>query len=203
MFSGLVEEMSQITSVQPEEGLIRIQIQRPAEFKDIKRGDSIAVDGVCLTLENFDDSHMGFAIAAETLHITNWTTENLAGRRVNLERSLKFGDRIHGHLVTGHVDGLGRVTAIQAEGASLWLMVSLPAKYRFYIWPKGSIALNGVSLTINTIKDGSLSVCLIPETQKLTNLSGLNLGDSVHFEIDNNARGLVRWLESRNEEAST
>jgi riboflavin synthase len=131
MFSGIVESVQPIPSVQkasdsPElASLVRIQVKKPSEFNDLRRGDSVAIDGICLTVENFDEEHIGFALAAETLKILGKNQDQLAGKLVNLERSLRFGDRIHGHLVTGHVDSLGLVTRSEAVGENWFLDVEI------------------------------------------------------------------------------
>lgn len=196
MFSGIVEAVVPALRGEAKSGLYRLVLRRPAEFTDIKGGDSIAVDGACLTVEEFDRDSMTFALAAETLKVLEWNPEVLLTRTFNLERSLRFGDRLHGHLVSGHVDALGKVLRVQQDGESLFLDVRVPASLRSYLWKKGSLAIHGVSLTINELKDDVVSVCLIPETQKRTNLSKLKVGDSVHLESDMIARAVVRALET-------
>ncbi|MBX3040443.1 MAG: riboflavin synthase [Bdellovibrionaceae bacterium] len=196
MFSGIVEAVVPALRGEAKSGLYRLVLRRPAEFTDIKGGDSIAVDGACLTVEEFDHESMTFALAAETLKVLRWNPDQLLSRTFNLERSLRFGDRLHGHLVSGHVDALGEVLRAEQDGESLFLDVKVPASLRSYVWKKGSLAIHGVSLTINELKDDVVSVCLIPETQKRTNLSKLKVGDSVHLESDMIARAVVRALET-------
>lgn len=196
MFSGIVETITPIVEVQTLDGLIRVSVARPEPFNDLKVGDSICFDGVCLTVENFTQAEIRFALAAETLHITGWTTENLKDRLVNLERSLSYGDRIHGHLVTGHVDGAGRVQDKWRDGESLWYRIGFPEEMMPYFWRKGSVAMNGVSLTINSVENHSFTICLIPETCKRTNLESLEVGHKVMLEVDQFARGLIHWLKS-------
>ncbi len=188
MFSGIVEAVVPALRGEAKSGLYRLVLRRPTEFTDIKGGDSIAVDGACLTVEEFDADSMTFALAAETLRVLRWNPDDLLKRTYNLERSLRFGDRLHGHLVSGHVDA--------RQGESLFLDVRIPPALRSYVWKKGSLAIHGVSLTINELKDDVVSVCLIPETQKRTNLSKLKVGDSVHLESDMIARAVVRALET-------
>lgn len=201
MFSGIVEALSPVKSarVVNECGghLVQIEVERPREFDDIKNGDSIATNGVCLTVEKFDDRTIQFALAAETLQVTGWSAEKLAAAKVNLERSLRMGDRIHGHMVSGHVDGAGRVTRVHEDGGSVFLDVQAPPPLLRYVWKKGSWAVNGVSLTINDVsKDGVVSMCLIPETVKRTNLGALKAGDTVNLEVDMMARGMVSFFEN-------
>lgn len=168
-------------------------IQRPSDFDDLKRGDSIAVDGVCLTLETFDPNQLTFTLGPETLKVTEWTRPRVLDRVVNLERSLRLNDRIHGHLVTGHVDSLGKVVARETFGDTLRLTIEIPENLRRFVWTKGSVAINGVSLTVNRTEGRSFQVGLIPETLKRTNLDGLEIGAGVNLEIDNMARGLIHF----------
>ncbi|NJM09770.1 MAG: riboflavin synthase, partial [Bdellovibrionaceae bacterium] len=141
MFSGIIETTAPITAALERAGVLQCTIARPANFDDIKHGDSIAVDGVCLTLEAFDLNSLTFALGPETLRVTGWTLQNVLDRVVNLERSLRLNDRIHGHLVTGHVDALGTVQALDREGETLRLTIGIPQTIAPYIWPKGSVAI--------------------------------------------------------------
>lgn len=195
MFSGIVESVMPIVSSEELANAYRIKITKPSEFNDIKLGDSIACDGVCLTLEAYDDTQMTFALAAETIKVLEWNPSSWLGKKVNLERSLRFGDRIHGHLVTGHVDSLGTVTRAELQGESFFLDVKVQNSIWPFVWKKGSVTLNGVSLTVNEIKDHTVSVCLIPETLKRTNLGDLKVGSRVNVEPDYMARAIQRSLE--------
>lgn len=198
MFSGIVEAQSQVVSTSSQPGLVRIAVRKPEQFNDIKTGDSIAVNGICLTVEKFDESKIEFALAAETLRVTGWSESSLKSSNLNLERSLRMGDRVHGHFVSGHVDAMGKVQARREVGASLELDINFPQTLKPYIWKKGSWAINGVSLTVNEVRENSASVCLIPETLERTNLSKLREGDLVTIEVDPMARGLIHVLETRN-----
>ncbi|HEX7675119.1 MAG TPA: riboflavin synthase [Bdellovibrio sp.] len=195
MFSGIVESVMPITSSEELVNAYRIKVKKPSEFNDIKLGDSIACDGVCLTVEAFDDSHITFALAAETIKVLNWNPTTWLGKKMNLERSLRFGDRIHGHLVTGHVDSLGSVTRSELQGESFFLDVKVQPTILPFVWKKGSITLNGVSLTVNELANDIVSVCLIPETIKRTNLGDLKVGSLVNVEPDYMARAIQRSLE--------
>ena len=197
MFSGIVETQGRVLSAAKDRELVRITVERPNEFDDIKVGDSICSSGVCLTVETFNDHQMTFALGNETLKITGWTQGSLENAILNLERSLRFGDRIHGHLVSGHVDGVGTVQKIEDLGGSVQVDIRAPKELLRYFWKKGSWAVNGVSLTINDVENDIVSVCLIPETLKRTNLSRLKPGDRVNLEIDTMARGLVQFMENR------
>lgn len=233
MFSGIVESVQPIlfaeksfvnSSVQasPNHGevstqqsqqssesfVIRIQVQRPTDFDDIKLGDSIANDGVCLTVEAFSANWIQFALAAETIHVLQWNSflqnpHALIGRNLNLERSMRLGDRIHGHLVTGHVDSLGQVVRSEAQGENWFLDVQVVSSVLPFVWRKGCITLNGVNLTVNQVvpavdkQSAVVSVCLIPETIKRTNLTFLRVGDKLNVEPDYFAKSLEKMLEAR------
>jgi len=197
VFSGIVEALSPVKSARSSGQLVQIEVERPREFTDIKNGDSIATNGVCLTVEKFDDRTIQFALGAETLQITGWSAEKLTSAKVNLERSLRMGDRIHGHMVSGHVDGTGRVIRADEEGGSVFLDVQAPPQLLRYVWKKGSWAVNGVSLTINNVTpEGTVSMCLIPETVKRTNLGSLKAGENVNLEVDMMARGMISFFEN-------
>nr|WP_295904059.1 riboflavin synthase [uncultured Bdellovibrio sp.] len=197
MFSGIVESVMPIVSSQELPNAYRIKVKKPSEFNDIKLGDSIACDGVCLTVEAFDGEQMTFALAAETIKVLEWNPQSWIGKKMNLERSLRFGDRIHGHLVTGHVDSLGTVTRASLEGESFFLDVKVKNTILPFVWKKGSVTLNGVSLTVNELNNDTVSVCLIPETLKRTNLGDLKVGSVVNVEPDYMARAIQRSLEVR------
>jgi riboflavin synthase len=198
MFAGIVEaktELLEYTAPDPKTALpTRIKIKKPNDFNDLSIGDSISVNGVCLTVEAFDEAHMQFALGAETLKVTGWNSTNLGTRPLNLERSLRLQDRVHGHFVSGHVDGVGTVLRLSDEKGSRILVVAVEARLHQYLWPKGSVALNGVSLTINAVARGELEVCLVPETLKRTNFSDLLEGDQVTIEVDPFARGMAHYF---------
>lgn len=196
MFSGIVETTCQVVRTAERSGVLECQVARPSTFDDIRIGDSIAVDGVCLTVEEFDPQILTFALGPETLKVTGWSDENLQNKAVNVERSLRLNDRIHGHLVTGHVDAVATVLGVEPLGETTRVRIATPETLQPYIWSKGSITINGVSLTINATSDEFFEVGLIPETLKRTNLSTLTKGSRVNLEIDNMARGLVHWLRT-------
>lgn len=200
MFSGIVEATSLIQKVEEHSHLIRIWIERPLFFDDIKNGDSIAVNGVCLTVEDFDQNSLRLALGFETLKLLQLKASDLQGRKVNLERSLRFGDRMHGHLVSGHVEARGRVEQKTWQGDSLILKISVPSDLRPSLWKKGSVAVQGVSLTVNEVGAFDFEVCLIPETLNQTNLKDLNPGDGVNIETDYLAKAMFeKWKFWRKE----
>lgn len=193
MFSGIIETTARVLRAENHDGVVRINVEKPQEFNDLSVGDSIAVDGICLTVETFDAQKISFALGAETLKVTGWSASSVTDRVVNLERSLRLGDRIHGHLVTGHVDSIAKVVQAEKQGEGLFLRIAIPQALAAFVWPKGSVTVNGVSLTINQVSEGTFTVGLIPETLKRTNLGLLQDGSIVNLEADNMARGLVHW----------
>lgn len=199
MFSGIIESTRRILSIEPGTQTLRLVIERPEEFDDIKSGDSVAVNGACLTVESFDPQTMVFVLGAETIKVLQLgNPKTLQATPVNLERSLKFGDRIHGHLVSGHVDFVAPVTYTEALGDSWILRVKVRDNFKPAIWKKGSLTIQGVSLTINDVsKTGEVEVCLIPETIKRTNLTQFMKGDLLNIEMDWMAKGLMSALEQK------
>ena len=196
MFSGLVSEKSSVLEVKESESLLILILKRPDSFKELKTGESIAVDGVCLTLKSFDTQSMTFDLGPETLKITEWTAEKIKNKIFNLESSLTLQSALGGQILTGHVDALAQVIQIQKQGESCLLTVQIPKRFKSFIWEKGYLALNGVSLTVNKIKRTKVDLCLIPETLKRTNLSLLKAGDSLNFEVDYMARSSIHIIHS-------
>ncbi len=201
MFSGIVEANVALLEWTPED---RIVLQKPNNFNDLKPGDSLAVNGVCLTLEWHDEHSMRFALGPETLRVTGWSKVELQKWPLNVERSLRMGDRIHGHVMAGHADSVGTVQLIEPMGDSCNIRVRVPESLARYVWKKGSLAINGVSLTINDLENGGeedrargliVSLCLVPETLKRTNLSKLRIGDKVILEADTMARAWIRQMD--------
>ena len=203
MFSGIIETTALAESVFVADAGIELVLERPSFFDDIKTGDSVATNGVCLTLTSFDEPTMKFFIGAETLKVTGCQAEQLMAMEFNLERSLRLSDRIHGSLVSGHVDAVAKVTGVKPIGENLILKISYPPELSAYVWKKGAVVINGVSLTINELDSSSLSVCLIPETLKRTNLSELSVGDFVNIEADYIAKAVTRREETKNYELHT
>ena len=200
MFSGIIEATGKVKKVEALDQAFRIFVQRPIDFDDLRIGDSVANDGVCLTVEKFDQDSIVFTLGLETLKILGRKkTTDWENRVLNLERSLRFGDRVHGHLVTGHVETMGKIVKSQYEGESLLLSVSIPENMHSYCWKKGSLTINGVSLTINELsgeQNKTVEVCLIPETVKRTNLGLLKVGEEVTLEPDYMARAVLHGIKS-------
>ena len=183
MFTGLVQTTGRIKSLIPSGRELRLRVQPAAPMEDCAPGESIAVNGVCLTVERAAPQEFSAYASAETISRSNLGALR-PGDLVNLERALRLSDRLGGHLVSGHVDGLGALVSKASAGASLVLKFSLPAPLRPLVVAKGSIAVDGVSLTVNEILAEAFTVNLIPHTLDKTTLGGLRPGEAVNLETD-------------------
>jgi riboflavin synthase len=192
MFAGIVSAVGRIVSAEPHGDGLRLRIQaEELGLDDVKVGDSIALAGVCHTVV----ARSGVAFDVDTSRATIAVTTGLAaGREVNLEKSLRLADRIDGHLVAGHVDGVGTVTGFEELGGSVRLEVQAPAELARYIARKGSITVDGVSLTVNKVEGARFEVNVIPHTRAVTTLGGLALGARVNLEVDMLARYVERLV---------
>lgn len=199
MFSGIVEAKVNLLEYTPDlpntPTTIQIIVEKPSSFSDLSIGDSIALNGVCLTLEVITETSLQFSLGMETIKICGFSEKQLRERPINLERSLRFNDRIHGHIVTGHVDGMGVVRTLVDHGGCRIFQIGVPDQLLSFIWKKGSICLNGVSLTVNEVHGDIIEVCLIPETLRRTNLADIAVGSQVTLEVDQMARGISRILK--------
>lgn len=198
MFSGIVEETGTIVKVSKKTNLVTIDVKAKEVVKDTKAGDSIAVNGVCLTVTKRKANIVTFDIMLETMRAT---TLGLCeeGVRVNLERALRMNDRISGHFVTGHVDDMATVKDIVTGENYTEIQIKLPAALVKYVVPKGSVTLDGVSLTVGGVKKGQFSVYLIPFTLDVTNLGIKQKGDKINIETDI----LAKYIFSRAEYADS
>lgn len=183
MFTGIVEETGVLTALDQGAEGVRLTIAARRACQDLALGDSISVDGCCLTAVEAGPEHICFDVLAETLRLTR-LAEIAVGAPVNLERSLRYTGKIGGHFVTGHVDTIGRVHVFEARGADYFLEVSVPREFSRYLIYKGSIAINGVSLTVAEAGADRFAVWLIPHTLEKTNLGQLAAGSSVNLEFD-------------------
>ncbi len=192
MFTGLVEATGRVAAIEPKGGDVRLRIASGTlGLADVQLGDSIAVNGVCLTVVAFDASGFDADVSTETLSRTTLGTW-VVGRCVNLEKSLRFGDRVGGHLVSGHVDGLGRVISIEADARATRWRFALPRALSRFVAEKGSIAVDGVSLTVNAVGEEHFDIALIPHTQIVTAFAETAVGSAVNLEVDLLARYLDR-----------
>lgn len=201
MFSGIVAAVGRIEHIEPLEDGIRFTVNTNGlDLSDVIVGDSIAHSGVCLTVVEMNGPRLKYDVSRETLNCTIGL--DAVGNEVNLEKALRLADRLGGHLVTGHVDGVGEVVKFAPMGESHELVIRAPAAIAGYIAKKGSITVNGVSLTVNRVESRDFWINLIPHTVAMTNLKHLQAGSKVNLEIDLIARYVERMLEWKKEEAA-
>lgn len=195
MFTGIITDVGEIIELE-KRGDLRARIKTNYDAKGIAFGASIACDGICLTAVDFGDNWFDVEISAETVSKTIigsglWKINY----NVNLERSLKVGDELGGHIVSGHVDGIATVSSIVDEGDSTRFTIEAPIELARFIAPKGSIALNGTSLTVNEVKDNTFGINLVPHTKKVTSWNKTQVGHPINLEIDTLARYVARLAE--------
>jgi riboflavin synthase len=190
MFTGIVREVGRVEAVTPAETAVRLVIRAPETAAGASVGDSVAVGGVCLTAVEAVDGVLAFEAVPETLRRSSLGRLE-PGAAVNIEPALRVGDQLGGHFVQGHVDGVGSVRRADAEG----LEIVAPADVLRYCVEKGSIAVEGVSLTVAALAGDSFSVALVPHTREVTTLGGLHPGDEVNIETDVIARHVERLLQ--------
>ena len=201
MFSGIVAAIGRIQQVSPLEDGVRLTVDVGGlDLADVQLGDSIANNGVCLTVIAHAGNTVQFDVSRETLNCTVGLAEP---GEVNLEKALRLSDRLGGHLVSGHVDGIGVVQKFEPVGESHELVIRAPAALAGYIAKKGSITVDGVSLTVNRVEGRDFSINLIPHTVQVTTLKRLAAGSSVNLEIDLIARYMERMLAWRDENPGT
>jgi riboflavin synthase len=195
MFTGIITDVGEIIQLE-KKGDLRARIQTNYDAKGIAFGASIACDGICLTAVDFGDNWFDVEISSETVSKTIigsglWEISH----KVNLERSLKVGDELGGHIVSGHVDGIAKVSSIVDEGDSTRFTFEAPMELARFIAPKGSVALNGTSLTVNEVKENAFGINLVPHTKKVTSWNKTQVGDPINLEIDTLARYVARLAE--------
>ncbi len=196
MFTGLVEEVGIARDFRPHDGGFLVSVECHEILEDLKAGDSISVNGACLTVVDVWSNGFSAHVSRETHERTNlrWVRP---GSPLNLERALRMDSRLGGHLVTGHVDGVGVVREVRKRGEYLEIGFRCPPEVRKYLVPKGSVAVNGVSLTVNAVDEEGFFVALIPHTLKETNLSRLRVGDPVNLEADILGKYVFRYLDTK------
>ena len=195
MFSGIVSALGRVESLTSSGGGARLQIRLPARFGAVRRGESVAVSGVCLTALS-GGRKFSADLSDETLKKTSLGSLR-TGDDVNLERAVRLSDRLSGHLVSGHVDGLARVKSVRRDGECRTFVFSLPAKLSRYVVEKGSVALDGISLTAVEVRRSGFAVAVIPHTLRATNLRNRRPGDILNFEADMMAKFAEALLNRR------
>jgi riboflavin synthase len=195
MFTGIITDIGKVRAIKDTNRDRRFEIETAYDLATIDIGASIAHSGCCLTVVEKGEGWFAVEVSGESLSLT--TLDQWAvGGRINLERATKVGDELGGHIVSGHVDGLGEVVSVTVEGGSHRVKVRVPRPLHRYIAPKGSIAIEGVSLTVNEVEDDVFGVNIIPHTWDVTTLGQIVAGARVNLEIDVLARYAARWQET-------
>ncbi len=195
MFSGIVQEIGTVKNINSSSGILNIEISCSELIKDLKEGDSVSVDGCCETIVKTTSSSFIVQATGETLNKTNFKSLK-KDSKINLEAALKIGDKINGHLVTGHIDTTGEVSDVLSSYDNKIVKIVFPLEFKNYIAAKGSITVNGVSLTVIDVKNNEFSFTLIPYTRDNTNLGLIKEGDLVNLEVDLISRYLVNYMEN-------
>jgi riboflavin synthase len=198
MFTGIIEETGRVRSFVEQSQAWRLVIEAHEVLKQLNIGDSIAVNGCCLTAVAFDAETVSFDLLSETVRLTGFSQLRTGGV-VNLERSLSFGGKMGGHFVTGHVDAQGVVEVIEPRGKDYYIRVAVPTEFLTYLVYKGSIAIDGISLTVAEVHPNGFAVWLIPHTMTATNLHTRNSGDSVNLEFDILAKYIEKMMPGNRE----
>ncbi len=193
MFTGIIEGSGRILAVRPEGGGRRLAVASEFSLKDVKPGDSIAVNGACLTAVTISGDQFEADVSAETVRRTAFSGMR-AGDRVNLERAMRLSDRLDGHIVSGHIDGIGRIRERRREAAAIHVVIAVSASLSRCMIEKGSVAVDGVSLTINAVRDDAFEVCIIPHTASLTTVGVKTPGEAVNIETDMIGKYVERLL---------
>jgi riboflavin synthase len=196
MFTGIIEETGHVVAFARAAAAWSLQLSAQVVPSDVKLGDSVAVNGCCLTVVRFDTGHLWFDVLEETRRLTSFN-ELQPGSLVNLERSLQPAGRMGGHFVSGHIDGLGRIEVFEPRGNDHYLRVAAPTGLGRYLVHKGSIAVDGISLTVAEVAGDSFAVWLIPHTLAVTNLRGKKAGSGVNLEFDLLAKYVEKLVAPR------
>jgi len=196
MFTGIIEELGKVSAIEKQPDAIRITIACKEVLSDLKRGDSISCSGTCLTAIEIDDQGFTADVMLETIRRSSLDGVKV-GDPINLERAMNAATRFGGHIVQGHVDGVGEVVSREKSDNWDWVKIRLPKDLMKYVVHKGSITLDGISLTVNEINDDVIAVSLIPETLRVTTLGYKNPGDKVNVEADVLAKHVEKLMESK------
>ena len=198
MFTGIIAAVGKVKTVVPSGGDLRLSVEADKlDLSDVKLGDSIAINGVCLTVVDMTGGILSFDVSRESLDKTS-LEQAKTGTQVNLEKAMAVGDRLGGHIVSGHVDGLGKVLAMTPSARSTQFRIQVPNSLSRYIAQKGSICIDGTSLTVNTVGDDWFEINIIPHTMQETIISNYTVGTIVNLEVDLIARYLERLLPGQN-----
>ncbi|OHW62271.1 riboflavin synthase [Andreesenia angusta] len=198
MFTGLVEEIGKIKKVDTSGSSAVIEIEAVKVLEGVKHGDSIATNGVCLTVVDYTDTSFTVDVMPESIRLTN-LKDITKGTEVNLERALRLGDRLGGHMVSGHIDGMGKIASVKEEDNATWLEIETGGDVLKYVIYKGSIAIDGTSLTVAELGERSFKVSIIPTTKDETTLLRKKIGDVVNLECDLIGKYVERLLSYREE----
>jgi riboflavin synthase len=197
MFTGIVEETGLIEAAERHSDVLRVRVRAQTVLSDLPKGGSIAVNGCCLTAVEVDSTGFSCDLTEETLRRTAFETRLRPGVRVNLERPMPANGRFDGHVVQGHVDGVGRIREMRSFGDSAEFFVEPPRELERYLVEKGSVTIDGISLTVASLESGAFSIALIPYTLQVTNLGTARAGDAVNIEVDVIAKYVERLLSFR------
>ena len=197
MFTGIIAAVGQIKAIETKNGDWRLSVNTGIlDLTDVALGDSIATNGVCLTAIELGADYFTADVSAETLSVTTLGAMKV-GSQVNLEKALRLADRLGGHLVSGHVDGVGEVVRISQDARSWRFLISAPNEIAHYIAHKGSICINGISLTVNSVQGHQFDINIVPHTMENTNIKSWQVGTRLNLEVDLLARYLERLLEGK------
>lgn len=199
MFTGLVEEIGHIKAMKKGSNSIRLTVAANKIMDDVKLGDSIATNGICLTVVDFDSNGFSADVMPETMNRSSFHMQK-EGARVNLERALRVGDRMGGHMVSGHIDGIGEIVSQTKDDNAIWVSVSAPKNILKYVIEKGSIAIDGISLTVAYVDDKQFKVSIIPLTQDDTTLVFKKIGSLVNLECDMTAKYIEKFMFYKEDE---
>ena len=203
MFTGIIEEVGKIVDIRRQDGKRRLQVSAPQLARELEKGDSIAVSGVCLTAVEVGPSSFGADLAEETWNRTSFSRIK-QGALVNLELPMRVDGRLGGHLVQGHVDGTGKFMALEKipNGDDYWLRIEIPPELARYVIFKGSLSIEGISLTVAGIEGTAVTVAIIPHTAEMTNLTSLKPGDPVNLEVDMIAKYVEKMMQGESSNSS-
>jgi len=200
MFTGIIEGLGTVAQIRPVGGGSRLTVSADFSLEGTGIGDSIAVNGACLTAVSLQGSRFSVDVSPETLSKTTFKSVKI-GERVNLERALRLSGRLDGHLVSGHIDGLGTISGKKEQGNAVVVTCTVPEALSRYMIPKGSVAIDGISLTINSCEKDSFSVSIIPHTAKLTTIGLKGAGDAVNIETDMLGKYVEKFLSRQGSES--